>query len=120
MPKNPSAHDIGQRILQRLNYLKMTQAELASQFGVEKQTMSQYVNGKRDIRASDLPRLAELLGVKVGYLVSEEDINDEDVPTLIALYEGMNDEARKDLFAFAEMQWRRKRKEETTHGAKAE
>lgn len=53
----------------------MTQAELAAQSGVSQVAIATFETGKSDMRASNIVKLCEALGVKVTYTVDGSEIS---------------------------------------------
>lgn len=53
---------------------KMTQAELAEKIGVSRQSIVRYENGNCEPRASELSKMAEVLGCSVDELL-RDDVN---------------------------------------------
>lgn len=124
MPVTPKS--IGDKIKARITYLRMKQADLAKDFGCAEGTMSSYISGKRELSSTDMERLAEILGVRVGYFYGQDEFSEADPlgkrPTLIAFYDGLADypEIQDDLVALAKTMWERKQKAEHVHGRKAD
>lgn len=54
----------------------ITQAELALELGVQQNTVSQWENGERAMKADTLPKLAQILGCTIDALFAE---NNEEV-----------------------------------------
>lgn len=63
---------IGNRIRQARESAGITQEELANQLGKSQNAISDYENARRAIRITELPRLAEALGVSVAYFFGED------------------------------------------------
>lgn len=62
--------------LRRIRALKeMTQIEMASRIGLTTASYSNWELGKRKPRINKIKRVADILGVPVGYLLSEEDVD---------------------------------------------
>ena len=63
----------GQRIIQARLDAGLSQKELAEKLNVDKGTLSNWENGSRQLTLERLVQLAELLGVKVAFLLGEDD-----------------------------------------------
>ena len=59
---------------------KMTQAELAEKIGVSRQSIVRYENGNCEPRASELSKMAEVLGCSVDELL-RDDVNPTSSPS---------------------------------------
>lgn len=60
------------RLSEMLKKRGMTQKEFAEKVGVTETSMSRYTNGKRIPRATIITEMEKILGVSVGYLMSQE------------------------------------------------
>jgi transcriptional regulator with XRE-family HTH domain len=76
-------------------------------------------------------KIVEALGVALGVpaiealraagYASDPDFDpNTDEPTIIAYYNGLDRDDQDELLAIAKLKWERRRREETTHGKKAE
>lgn len=69
---------IGQRIKARRQELKMSQREMAAKLGyTDHTTLTRIEGGKVDLPQSRIVKIAEVLGVSVGYLMGWEDKPEE-------------------------------------------
>src|SRR5690242_3301662 len=64
---------VGERIRERREREKMSQAELAAESGVTAQTILNYEAGTRDPRSKELIRIAKALRTTVGWIIGEID-----------------------------------------------
>ncbi len=69
--------DIGERIYKARIRAGMTQAELAEKLGVDRVAITRYENGNRGPHISDVPLLAEVLGVSPLYFFEGGENRDE-------------------------------------------
>lgn len=77
--------NLGQRIRERRQTLKITQQELAEALGVTPQHISAVEQGKRAPSLPSLAKLAEELGVTVDYLVTgKEGVITDTIPAIKA------------------------------------
>ncbi len=70
--------EIGLRISNAREKCKMSQNELADLLGVNRVTLTYWENGTRDIKTTDIVRLADVLGVSCDYLlrgISSENLS---------------------------------------------
>jgi len=63
---------IGMRVKLARIERELSQQELAEQLGMQQYAVSGWETGKRPLRVEEAIRLAEALGVSVGYLAGEE------------------------------------------------
>jgi len=72
MPADISKH-IGERIRRAREQRGWTQGELAQRLGKNATTVSNYENGNRTIRITELPELARVLEVPIAYFFESEE-----------------------------------------------
>ena len=60
---------VGKRILELRKQLSWTQEDLAEKSDTTKQTISMTENGKQELRASNIVKIADVLGVSTDYLL---------------------------------------------------
>lgn len=103
MTKNKQARDaenpqwrkeIGVRIGKVREERGMSQGELADRLGVNRVTMTYWENGTRDIKTTDIVRLADALGVSCDYLLRGITQKD-DTGTIKSMIERIADEKIK-------------------------
>lgn len=73
---NVDATTFGARIRQARERLGISQEELAARLDKKQNSISEYENGNRRIFATDLPRLARILGVPITFFFDGELDND--------------------------------------------
>ena len=71
MANSPVAETIGSRIKARRRSLNMNQSELAKALDVGQSSIAQYESGNREINATDLVTLADVLKVPVSYFFAD-------------------------------------------------
>ena len=87
----------GDRLRKARERLALTQEELAIRLGKNQNAISAYEKGRRAIRITELPRLAETLKVPIAYFFVEEyPIYDEH---LISLLRQIPLERREEIIA---------------------
>ncbi len=59
--------EIGKQIYYRRRQVKLTQREVAERFGVSREMIAAVEQGRTDVNAGDLPRLAAILHVPIDY-----------------------------------------------------
>ena len=71
---------IGKRIERERKKLDITLRVLSEELGFPNyQTLSSIEKGKRQIKVSELNKIAKVLGVTVGYLLGEEELSENKV-----------------------------------------
>jgi transcriptional regulator with XRE-family HTH domain len=70
--------DIGQKINDLISKKKLTKSKVASDLGIARNTLNDYISGTTKISAEDIYRLSVHYGVPVGYFFDE--IQMEDIP----------------------------------------
>jgi transcriptional regulator with XRE-family HTH domain len=75
------AKQMGERIRIAREQLGITQTQLADRLGKTQNTISNYENGNRVLRADELPQLAAILEVKIEYFYDETIRDDHFVDT---------------------------------------
>lgn len=73
MDTNDLLKALGDRIRISRERQRLSQSELAKRIGKTQTAVSEYESGTRAIRITELPMLAEVLGVSMSYLVGEEE-----------------------------------------------
>ena len=68
---------MGRRIQVRRKALRYSQEELAEKADISKQTVSRAENGKRELGAGNLMKIALALGISTDYLLTGEYTNDD-------------------------------------------
>jgi transcriptional regulator with XRE-family HTH domain len=71
---------VGERIKQARKGVKLTQAQLASELGIEHMTVSRWERGLHDPAANMVPALAKVLRCDANWLLTGEDPVDAAVP----------------------------------------
>jgi transcriptional regulator with XRE-family HTH domain len=71
MDENKFLKKLGDRIRQARNELGISQEKLADLANTTQNTISQYENGKRSMRVSELPQLASALKKPVSYFIED-------------------------------------------------
>lgn len=105
----------GQRIKARRQELKLTQRELAAQLGyTDHTTLTRIEADKVDLPQSRIEKIAEVLGVSIGYLMGWEEnpddlgalagrvLKDPFLLNLVQNCEELDPEDREELAAFVE------------------
>jgi len=101
--------DIGQRIREARERLGMTQEELAAHIGRTQDTISSYELGNRAIRITELPALAHILKVPVGYFFGQDDPDIEALDLVTELKSLTPDQQQKVVERWRyELDWWRK------------
>ena len=77
---------VGERIRQKRKALGLSQEELAERMHVTAALISNYENGKVDIKSSVMRELANILGSSVAYLMDGDPEIDADIKNLIRIY----------------------------------
>ena len=77
---------VGERIRQKRKALGLSQEELAERMYVTAALISNYENGKVDIKSSVMRELAGILGTTVAYLMDGDPEIDTDIKNLIRIY----------------------------------
>ena len=77
---------VGRRIRSKRKSLGLSQEELAERMHVTAALISNYENGKVDIKSSAMRELADKLGTSVAYLMDGEPEIDMDIRNLISVY----------------------------------
>ena len=77
---------VGERIRQKRKALGLSQEELAECMHVTAALISNYENGKVDIKSSVMRELASILGTSVAYLMDGDPEIDTDIKNLIRIY----------------------------------
>ena len=67
---------LGERIKDARERVGLSQEQLAKAMRRDQRSISQYENGKRKVMITDLPLLAELLQVPIGYFFEGDEVND--------------------------------------------
>ena len=62
-------YEFSRRLKERMEYLEMSQTELAKRSGVPQSSISQYVNGRKKPSAYVIPKLAKALVCSVADLI---------------------------------------------------
>jgi len=75
-------HQLGQRIRQARERLSLSQEQLAELVNKDQTAVSEYENGKRKVSITELPLLANVLDVPIGYFFGE-DITPDDLDQLL-------------------------------------
>lgn len=60
---------IGERIMKEITIKGITQGKLAKELGITRQSIGNYISGKRSIRAEILGKIAKILDVTCDYLI---------------------------------------------------
>ena len=74
---------IGERIGQRRFDLNLTQQQLADICGVKRETINQWENGARQIKAGDLLKLSKALNCTVDFLVTAEEGTEHNIHYIV-------------------------------------
>lgn len=88
--------EIGQRIREAREHLGMTQEELADVIGRTQDTISSYELGNRAIRITELPALARVLKVPIGYFFGRTD-PDSEALDLVSELQGLTSEQKRKV-----------------------
>jgi transcriptional regulator with XRE-family HTH domain len=83
--KRTDLEQLGQRIREARERLGMTQDDLAALLGRSQDAVSSYENGSRAIRITELPVLAKVLNVSLGYLFGNEYPESEAMDLMVEL-----------------------------------
>jgi transcriptional regulator with XRE-family HTH domain len=95
--RDPVDVHIGARVRRRRTMLNLTQAVLAKHLAMSFQAVQKYESGENRVTASNLWRLAKILGVQVDYFFA--GMSDEPVPKETAEEEWVALRAVKPLMA---------------------
>ena len=79
-------YEVGKRIKEKRKALGLSQEELAERMHVTAALISNYENGKVDIKSSVMHELAGILGTTVAYLMDGDPEMDPDIKNLIRIY----------------------------------
>lgn len=88
-PRNPSKHDIGQRIKARREYLGLSKKEMADLLGIGDRGYDHKEAGRREIASTELAIIAQRLGVSTDYLIGEEDEAELNQHEIVRFFEGL-------------------------------
>jgi len=69
--------NMGKRIFERRKELRLSQEELAERADTNKQTISLAEHGKQELRASNVVKIANALGISTDYLLKGERIDSD-------------------------------------------
>lgn len=103
--------DFGQRIRDARERLGITQEELAARLKKSQNAISDYENGRRAIRITELPDLANALETPVAYFFGDDNPEEE----AAALIAQLNPERRRELFARLRLEVELQREAATQH-----
>ncbi|HEY3333303.1 MAG TPA: helix-turn-helix transcriptional regulator [Capsulimonadaceae bacterium] len=112
--------EIGERIAERRQSRRITQAEVAEVLGVSRSTVSQYETGRLSVSTQELHKLVRFLQAPLSYFLGETDLEDvirhdmdyykidslelnSDQRRLLMAYHEMSEESQETLLKVAEM-----------------
>ena len=117
-------HVIGQRIQARREYLGISRADMGRLLGISEKGYGHLETGHAEITATKFPKIAEHLGVAVGYFFGEDEDQDADMDQedrdTIRYLNGMPPQLRAGARAAVKAMHDANAREQTTHGKKAE
>jgi transcriptional regulator with XRE-family HTH domain len=122
--KSIDKREIGRRLRERRELLKMTQQNVADALHVNRITYAQWESGRNEMAVTDLPRLAKLFKVQPSYFFEDLDTYSEeaDHDDVMMYYNGMPPILRAAAKASLRAMYDLQDKEDavTTVGKKAE
>lgn len=76
---------IGQRMIERMAALGMTQGRLAEALGLTQTAISRKLRGQRPWFSEELAAAGRVLGVSVAFLFGEDEVSPRDLDSLLAV-----------------------------------
>jgi len=110
---NEENSEIGQRLKETREYLKISQEEAAKAAGVPRSAISLIESGARSLKSVELSALAKLYQQPVSYFLGEEEgiQQDEGVQALARSYSGLSEGDKEELLRFSEFLAMRSKKD---------
>jgi len=118
---DPRQKEIGLRIRDRREYLRLSQQQVANRLNIKRETYSHYETGYSSVSAVILERIAKVLRCSISYLYgTEAEIFEEEDYEVQAAFINLAPEIREGIRAMIMASQKRIEREETTHAPKAE
>src|SRR5687768_5432809 len=103
-PDNAFLKLFGQRIRAARERVGITQEELAVRVGRAQNLISRYERGQQGMHISELPILAEALGVPIGYFFGESSSSEEILVVLQQLLPPFQESAKQSISEYLNLQ----------------
>lgn len=90
-------NQVGNNIAKAMERRGINQQQLANQLGISKQVMSKIINGKKAINVAELSQIAAILGSSADDLLSIENNDEEQKPSLFCMGKIRDERTREKI-----------------------